>query len=992
MSDGAIHIKTKLDNTDVAPKIEEITKRLQAIADRLQEISSSVGGINTALNNTKKAAAAGGEIEKQFDAASASAKELEKEIGKLEDKQKQVGTGKTTEAEFYEREKQIDDYSQKLNEIELKKTLGLETEEKSAQAVQQTVQAEEQKAEEIKKLNAEYSKLQQQATELEQTGIDTSDMSAKMTKLYNDMANVQRKLTELEKDTRGDVLSNQFESAAQAARRLDDEIEELQKQQDELRASPYSSINETEINELAQKVNALTGKQQQAHIKEDTAQLRLQEHEQKRIDQMEKLRAEYERLGKVAQETAAKEEAVANKAEKVHKKMAPLAKSLKNTFRMFGRMMLRQAFWLLLRPMFEEIRNYFSGLIKQTPELAKALGRLKGAFLTAFQPIMQAVLPSIIKLINWLATAINYIGAFISALLGIPYGEAAENAQSLYEGTQDYANAQHKANKELAAFDRIVKLSGGLGSAGGGGGGVDEGEIHPIFENIGENEKLQKFIKWVQDHLEEIRKLAKLVGVALGAWAISSLFGTKLFKTLGVISTIWGLAKKVKGTFDAWENGVDWDNLQDIFWGDAGIITGLAMIFGKEGLTAGLLVTGIPNLITGIKDAFEQGGFTEANMTLLIGGLLQIGSGLSMATGSPIPLLISAIGSLLIAMAAARIDFDTFWYNARVLIIDPIHQWLHDLNMWLYKKIGIALDNSLFSPVSPPPIPQSQMTRVQELADQLLGIGMSVAEVVEKLREEADKPVLVGGQAYYDALLNYADILEQNEADRQQEEAEDDAAWDARVAKWDADAKQYREMFSRATDEQFEARQQLRVLAEIMKNNGELNPDLENLLDTCIDALGKGLVPADKTFDVVNKILSGTLGIDDALGIINAEIKKGIKLRGGGGKSGVGSPTVSVNSLLPQPVLQTARLPHLASGQVIPPNAPFAAILGDQRSGLNIETPLATMEEAFINALRKAGIGGVPVISFQGDLAQLGKVLQPVISKEAWRLGGNFAQ
>lgn len=990
MSDGAIHIKTKLDNTDVAPKIEEITKRLQAIADRLQEISSSVGGINTALNNTKKAAAAGGEIEKQFDAASASAKELEKEIGKLEDKQRQVGAGKTTEAEFYEREKQIDDYSQKLNEIELKKTLGLETEEKSAQAVQQTVQAEEQKAEEIKKLNAEYSKLQQQATELEQTGIDTSDMSAKMQKIYNDMANVQRKLAEIETDARGDVLRNQFESAARAAQKLDDEIEELQKRQDKLRASPtygtkfWSISSQREYDELSEKVSALTGKQQQAHIKEETAQLRLQEHDQKRIDQMEKLRAEYERLGKVAEETAAKEEAVANKAEKAHKKMAPLAKSLKNTFRMFGRMILRQAFWLLLRPVFQAIRNYFSGLIKQTPELAKALGRLKGAFLTAFQPIMQTVLPSIIKLINWLATAINYIGAFISALLGVPYGEAAENAQELYEGTQDYANAQHKANKELAAFDRIIKLSGGLGGAGGAG--IDEGQIHPIFENIGENEKLQKFIQWVQDHLEEIKKLAKLIGTVLAAWAISSLLGTKLSTTLGVISTIWGLAKKVKGTFDAWENGVDWDNLQDIFWGDAGIITGLTMIFGKEGLTAGLLVTGIPNLVTGIKDAFEQGGLTEANMTLIIGGLLQVGAGLSMATGSPIPLLISAIGSLLIAMAAARIDLDTFWYNARALIIDPIQKWFHDMFPHIVPQYN-----------EPLPIPQSQWNRVKELADQLLGLGMSVEEVVAKLREEAGKPFGLGGVAYQHALYEYARILETNEVIRQQkkanEEAKSAAIWDARVAQWNADAKQYREMFSRATDEQFEARQQLSVLAEIMKANGELNPDLENLLDTCIDALGKGLVPADKTLDVVNKILNGTLGIDEALGLIKKEIEKGIKFRGGGGgKPGAGSPTVSVNSLLPQPVLQTARLPHLASGQVIPPNAPFAAILGDQRSGLNIETPLATMEEAFINALRKAGIGGVPVISFQGDLAQLGKVLQPVISKETRRLGVNFAQ
>ena len=35
----------------------------------------------------------------------------------------------------------------------------------------------------------------------------------------------------------------------------------------------------------------------------------------------------------------------------------------------------------------------------------------------------------------------------------------------------------------------------------------------------------------------------------------------------------------------------------------------------------------------------------------------------------------------------------------------------------------------------------------------------------------------------------------------------------------------------------------------------------------------------------------------------------------------------------------------LAKGAVIPPNAPFAAILGDQTSGTNIETPEALLRQ-----------------------------------------------
>ena len=48
-------------------------------------------------------------------------------------------------------------------------------------------------------------------------------------------------------------------------------------------------------------------------------------------------------------------------------------------------------------------------------------------------------------------------------------------------------------------------------------------------------------------------------------------------------------------------------------------------------------------------------------------------------------------------------------------------------------------------------------------------------------------------------------------------------------------------------------------------------------------------------------------------------------------------------------------LPMLASGAVIPPNQPFAAILGDQTTGRNIETPEALMRSRY-SAYAKAEI------------------------------------
>lgn len=45
-------------------------------------------------------------------------------------------------------------------------------------------------------------------------------------------------------------------------------------------------------------------------------------------------------------------------------------------------------------------------------------------------------------------------------------------------------------------------------------------------------------------------------------------------------------------------------------------------------------------------------------------------------------------------------------------------------------------------------------------------------------------------------------------------------------------------------------------------------------------------------------------------------------------------------------VMASGAVPYLAKGAVIPPNAPFMAVLGDQRHGTNVEAPLSTIQEA----------------------------------------------
>ena len=87
----------------------------------------------------------------------------------------------------------------------------------------------------------------------------------------------------------------------------------------------------------------------------------------------------------------------------------------------------------------------------------------------------------------------------------------------------------------------------------------------------------------------------------------------------------------------------------------------------------------------------------------------------------------------------------------------------------------------------------------------------------------------------------------------------------------------------------------------------------------------------------------------------------------------------------------SANVPALADGAVLPPGNPFLAIVGDQRTGTNIEAPMSTIKQGVREVIAERGGGGsVTRVEFTGSLAQLGRVLRPVVTTEADRAGGSM--
>ncbi len=142
----------------------------------------------------------------------------------------------------------------------------------------------------------------------------------------------------------------------------------------------------------------------------------------------------------------------------------------------------------------------------------------------------------------------------------------------------------------------------------------------------------------------------------------------------------------------------------------------------------------------------------------------------------------------------------------------------------------------------------------------------------------------------------------------------------------------------------------------------------------------KGLINSVITFlnSLIGGIGKGINGCIDALNQLSVTIPRWVPVYGGK-RFGFDIENVGL-----------PKIPYLAQGAVIPPNRRFLAVLGDQKQGTNIEAPLKTIEQALANVMAARGENNV-TIRFTGELAQLGRVLRPVIDREQQRRGGSLA-
>ena len=307
--------------------------------------------------------------------------------------------------------------------------------------------------------------------------------------------------------------------------------------------------------------------------------------------------------------------------------------------------------------------------------LRASLAGLKASWGAAFAPVLNAVVPVLQTLISWLTAAANAVAQFFAVLSGKgTFKKAIANTGKLSSNLGGAADNAKEAKKQLMGIDtlNVMNDTDTGGSGGGGGGSAGNGfeyEDVAISENI-------------KNNFELIKDIVLGIGAGIAGWGLGKVL-SKLglikggFKQmLGIVMLVSGAVIAIKGGIDAWENGVDWQNLIEMIGGVAGAAIGAALAFGKTGAAITLLIGGIGMVVTAFHDWITTGELSTQTAALFAGGIIAIGLALTLLTGSWIPLVIAAILALGVAIVK--------WW-------DEISAWLDSI----VEKVNSFFNNAI---------------------------------------------------------------------------------------------------------------------------------------------------------------------------------------------------------------------------------------------------------------------------------------------------------
>lgn len=746
------------------------------------------------------------------------------------------------------------------------------------------------------------------------------------------------------------------------ANRAADLTDSLEKEQEKLAhmKSGDEFFTSFHIERQTERVKSLRGEWKDVNKKLDTQNDRIAEAE-RAIDR------EKEKAGQLATQIAAAKEkttgfsAAAEEADKRLKKFSDRVKTLARRVLVFS----------LITRALRSLKDYMWEAIQTNDEAMAAVGRLKGALRTLAQPILNVLIPAFIVLVNVITQVVNALSKLVAMIFGTTADEAGRAAENLYnqqKALSGVGGAAKKASKSLASFDEINKLSVDTSSGGGGAGAPN-------------------FVSSMKDQISAVTSLFVGAGLlALGA-----------ILTFSGINIPLGIALMAIGALTIYSAvSENWGAIKEALQGElAGIVAivsvallalGAIFVFGGVNvpLGLGLLVLGAVGLAATIaanwgviKEALQ--GEVGQIVAVASTALLALGA-ILLFTGAGIAL---GLGLILVGAAGLAAAIVPNWESIVEALQGPLGEVIGKISAALL-VLGVVL---LFTGAGVP-------LGLGLIAVGAVGLAAAIAPNWNFLLDKL-KGVWEDIKAWFSNTV-IGGLLKAKE----------------KIAEWGHNVigkvKDVLGIHSPSTETTQMGDYMMQGLANgINENQGLVLEQFQLVLDN-IDAeflaweenfmtgFSKFSAEFNKAWlahwSLINRnfviqwnyiIESFQRGINNVIDGLNRLVAAANSLSDLTGKHYGSVSRVNVAKL---------PIPKLATGAVIPPNREFMAVLGDQKSGTNIETPLATMVQAFKQALAESGYGGSNEAVLVLDKDVLGKVVYRLNKAEGTRIGVNLSE
>lgn len=708
-----------------------------------------------------------------------------------------------------------------------------------------------------------------------------------------------------------------------------------------------------------------------------------------------------ERAGEAAEEATGKTEGLSDAMKEANKRADKFTK------RIMGLAKRIFVFSLITKGL-RSVRDWFGKVYQTNDQATAAVGRLKGALMAMVQPLVSVFIPVFARLVNILTTLANYGATITATLFGTTAEKSAQAAKGLNEETKALdktGKAAKKAEKSLASFDEINQIGSNSAEDAAGGAGASAADA-PDFDSV------------VGQKLDALTAIVSGALLALGAILVFS--GANVPLGLGLMAVgALGLAATIMA---------NWDTIQDALQGPIGIVTaiisaallaiGAILLFsnGNVALGLGLMAAGAAGLATaasvnwGVVQELLQGPIGVVT-GLLSGALLVLGAVLAFSnTNIPLGLGLMAVGAAGLA-ATMAVNWDTistllrgpigeiFAQISGALLVTGAILAFSNVNLYLgialmaAGAVGLATYTvanwDTISTLLKGPI--GAITALVSTAVLMLGAILAFSTVNIPLGIALMAAGAIGLAATM--TLNWNTIVEQLGGTISAVTIIISAALlalgiilfltgaaaplglgmivagsaglaSAAVLNWDFFKDKIAEVWGSIKD--------------------WWNSNVAQYFSPEYwDDLGFGLIAAllrglKSAFESVQKWVS-----DKVSWITNAfsgAANSGKTVTSGGGSTGTRASARAMPSINP------ARIPHLATGAVIPPNRQFLAVLGDQKQGNNIEAPESAIEAAVARGIANSGIGNHTAILQIGE-QEAGRIIYSLNNQQVQRVG-----